>query len=106
MKENMAIKKKCGAYARTTGSPCNSKALNNGRCKLHGGMSTGPKSSEGKERVAKATKYRMLNGQLEASKKGYETWLKNGGKEHLSKVQRNRHRRSRLISMDFLIKPD
>ena len=38
----------CGAYARSTGLPCRAKALKNGRCKLHGGLSTGPKTQEGK----------------------------------------------------------
>ena len=42
-------KKKCGAYARSTGKPCQAKALANGRCRLHGGMSTGPKTAEGKK---------------------------------------------------------
>jgi hypothetical protein len=27
------------------------KALANGRCRLHGGLSTGPKTEEGKERA-------------------------------------------------------
>lgn len=31
----------CGAYARTTGKPCRRFARENGRCKLHGGRSTG-----------------------------------------------------------------
>lgn len=31
----------CGARARSTGKPCRAHALENGRCKLHGGMSTG-----------------------------------------------------------------
>ena len=44
-------RKKCGAHARTTGKPCQAKALANGRCKLHGGLSTGPKTDEGKERA-------------------------------------------------------
>lgn len=34
----------CGAYARTTGKPCRRFAGKNGRCKLHGGRSTGAKS--------------------------------------------------------------
>ncbi len=34
------------------GSPCRCKALANGRCKLHGGASTGPTSMEGKRRSA------------------------------------------------------
>tara|TARA_R110002072_G_scaffold276189_1_gene437877 strand:+ start:99 stop:347 length:249 start_codon:yes stop_codon:yes gene_type:complete len=31
----------CGAFARTTGKPCKRFAAKNGRCKLHGGRSTG-----------------------------------------------------------------
>ena len=41
---------RCGAHARSTGYPCKAKALANGRCKNHGGMSTGPKTLEGKAR--------------------------------------------------------
>lgn len=33
----------CGAYARSTGKPCKRFARKNGRCKLHGGASTGAK---------------------------------------------------------------
>lgn len=31
----------CGAYARTTGKPCQKPPMANGRCRLHGGLSTG-----------------------------------------------------------------
>lgn len=44
--------KRCGAHARTTGCPCKARPLANGRCKLHGGKSTGPKTAEGKQRIA------------------------------------------------------
>jgi len=44
-------KVQCGAYARSTGNPCRAKALSNGRCKNHGGMSTGPRTPEGKARA-------------------------------------------------------
>tara|TARA_X000001316_G_scaffold1631_2_gene319 strand:- start:323 stop:577 length:255 start_codon:yes stop_codon:yes gene_type:complete len=40
--------KRCGAYARSTGLPCKAKALPNGKCRNHGGLSTGPKTKEGK----------------------------------------------------------
>ncbi len=43
---------RCGAHARTTGCPCRAKALANGRCKNHGGLSTGPKTAEGKKKSA------------------------------------------------------
>ena len=36
--------KPCGAHARTTGRPCNAPAMANGRCRMHGGKSTGPKN--------------------------------------------------------------
>lgn len=39
---------KCGAYARSTGRPCQAPALPNGRCARHGGKSTGPRTDEGK----------------------------------------------------------
>jgi hypothetical protein len=32
---------RCGAKARTTGKPCLCPAMPNGRCRLHGGKSTG-----------------------------------------------------------------
>lgn len=36
----------CGAHTRK-GTPCRCLAMPNGRCKLHGGMSTGPRTTEG-----------------------------------------------------------
>lgn len=32
---------RCGAHCRTTGSPCKGPAMANGRCRMHGGRSTG-----------------------------------------------------------------
>lgn len=42
----------CGAQTRK-GTPCRCRAGANGRCKYHGGMSTGPKTVEGKKTVAR-----------------------------------------------------
>ena len=39
----------CGAKNRR-GLPCQARALDNGRCRNHGGLSTGPKSEDGKRR--------------------------------------------------------
>ena len=36
----------CGARTRS-GSPCRALAMRNGRCRMHGGASTGPKTSAG-----------------------------------------------------------
>ena len=44
---------RCGAKNRR-GTPCQCPAMANGRCRLHGGLSTGPKTPEGKERIRKA----------------------------------------------------
>ena len=32
---------RCGAHCRTTGQPCRNAAMKNGRCRMHGGKSTG-----------------------------------------------------------------
>ena len=43
---------RCGATTRA-GTPCQRRDLGAGaRCKLHGGRSTGPKTSDGKQRAA------------------------------------------------------
>jgi hypothetical protein len=38
---------RCGARSKRTGKPCRGAAMPNGRCKLHGGKSTGPRTPEG-----------------------------------------------------------
>lgn len=45
--------KKCGAKTRD-GDPCKNWAMSNGRCKMHGGKSTGARTPEGLERIRKA----------------------------------------------------
>ncbi len=42
---------RCEAKTRR-GTLCQCKALTNGRCKLHGGKSTGPRTAEGKQKAA------------------------------------------------------
>ena len=39
---------------RRDGGECQAPAMPNGRCRMHGGMSTGPRTSEGLERSRKA----------------------------------------------------
>ena len=38
---------RCGARSKRTGKPCRGAAMPNGRCKFHGGKSTGPRTMEG-----------------------------------------------------------
>ena len=47
--------KLCGAKARQRQyKPCRQPAMKNGRCRLHGGKSTGAKTQEGKIKSAEA----------------------------------------------------
>jgi hypothetical protein len=44
--------RRCGARRKRDGQPCEVMALENGRCKFHGGYSTGPKTVEGRRALA------------------------------------------------------
>jgi len=86
---------RCGAHARSTGEPCKAKALPNGRCKNHGGMSTGPKTLEGRRAISEATSQRMASGQRKQVLEGFYAWLEGGGREMLSRLAKTRERRKR-----------
>jgi hypothetical protein len=45
---------RCGARSKRTGLPCRAAAMPNGRCRIHGGKSTGPRTPEGLERSRRA----------------------------------------------------
>ena len=50
----------CGAKTRA-GTPCKQKDIyNNGRCKFHGGLSTGPRTKRGKRRASLNWKKRKI----------------------------------------------
>ncbi len=44
---------RCGARTRA-GPPCRQAAMSNGRCRMHGGLSTGPRTADGLARIRKA----------------------------------------------------
>jgi hypothetical protein len=44
---------RCGAKTRQ-GLPCGCSAMRNGRCRLHGGLSTGPRTPEGLKALGQA----------------------------------------------------
>ncbi len=79
----MRSKEKCGAHARSTGQPCQAKALANGRCRNHGGLSTGPKTFAGRLAIAEATRQRMASGQRKRTLEGFFRWLDAGGRSEL-----------------------
>ena len=91
----MRIKQTCGAYARSTGNPCQAKALLNGKCRLHGGLARGATTPEGRKAIAEATRQRMASGQQERALAGFYRWLEGGGREMLSRLARNREKRKR-----------
>ena len=94
----MSKKIECGAYARSTGMPCRAGALRNGRCRMHGGLSTGPKTEGGRRAVGEATRNRMHSGQQEKALEGFYRWLEGGGRKHLSELALERSRRRQYLS--------
>ena len=44
---------RCGAKTRA-GTACRGPGMSNGRCKMHGGLSTGPRTADGLERCRRA----------------------------------------------------
>lgn len=54
----------CGAKAKSTGEPCRQKAIEKtGRCKYHGGLSTGPKDKskmKGNKNAVKTGEHEMI----------------------------------------------
>ena len=55
---------RCGAHARRTGLPCQQAAMPNGRCRMHGGSATGPRTAEG---LARCTAAQMKHGRRNAA---------------------------------------
>ena len=48
----LAFHPRCGAHCRTTGKPCLGYAMKNGRCRMHGGKSTGRPIIHGRDTKA------------------------------------------------------
>lgn len=90
----MRFKVLCGAHARSTGQPCKAKALANGRCRLHGGLSTGPLTLAGRKAIGEETRTRMASGQRERALAGFYRWLDGGGREYLSNLAEARAAKS------------
>jgi hypothetical protein len=50
----------CGARSRR-GTECQRRALDNGRCRNHGGLSTGPKTAAGRQRISEGQRRRWAD---------------------------------------------
>jgi len=58
---------RCNAKAKRTGLACRQPAMANGKCRMHGGLSTGPKTVEGLARSKKANwKHGFFNAESKA----------------------------------------
>jgi hypothetical protein len=66
---------RCGAKTRR-GTPCQCPGMSNGRCRLHGGLSTGPKTLEGIERIRQAvTKHGRYSKRARVERQQYRKLL-------------------------------
>src|SRR5262249_11371713 len=67
---------RCGARTRQH-KPCAAAAMPNGRCRFHGGLSTGPKTPEGIERIRRArTIHGMYSAKAKAEQRAFRALLK------------------------------
>ena len=57
---------RCGARTRA-GTPCRAPAMQNGKCRLHGGRSSGPKTAAGLAKIREAkTKHGYYSAEAKA----------------------------------------
>ena len=62
---------KCGAHARTTGNPYRNPAMQNGRCRMHGGKSTGRPIIHGMYTKERKSKYAEVKALLRELRKAF-----------------------------------
>ncbi|GGB46297.1 hypothetical protein GCM10011409_24830 [Lentibacillus populi] len=61
----MTKKNICGAKKKKNGEPCQNKALKNGRCRFHGGLSRGPIDKKKHSNSLKGNKNAVKTGEYE-----------------------------------------
>ena len=62
-------------------------------------MSTGPKTLQGREAIAQATRQRMSSEGRIRVLEGFYRWLEGGGREMLSRLAKSREKRKRWKRM-------
>ena len=82
---------RCGARTRA-GHPCRAPAMKNGRCRMHGGASTGPRTKAGLERMRQArTKHGYYGGEGQAFLRSISALLADGNRlVALAKAERGK----------------
>lgn len=68
---DLADASRCGARTRS-GAPCQGPAMPNGRCRMHGGASTGPRTAEGLARMRAA---KTKHGRYAAEAVAFRRWV-------------------------------
>ena len=69
--------------------------MRNGRCRNHGGCSTGATTEAGRKAIGDAARARLAAGLKARLLAGYIAWLEAGGREYLSLLARKKYRRLR-----------
>jgi hypothetical protein len=81
---------RCGAKTKA-GTACMAQALRNGRCPLHGGLSTGPTTPEGKAKRAEIARIHMSKMWDRWRVEGRNHSLTDEGRRLISEAVKRRH---------------
>ena len=80
---------RCGAKTRQ-GSPCKRPAnKRNGRCRLHGGRSTGPKSADGRAKIAAANSTTGQHTKAMIARRREDAKIAKGLRDRLRVIEQN-----------------
>ena len=80
---------RCGAKTRR-GTACQSPAnKRNGRCRLHGGQSTGPKTAEGRAKIAAANTTTGQHTKAMIARRKEDAKIAKGLRDRLRVIERN-----------------
>ena len=80
---------RCGAKTRQ-GSPCKRPAnKRNGRCRLHGGQSKGPKNAEGRAKIAAANTTTGQHTKAMIAKRREDAKVAKGLRDRLRVIEQN-----------------
>jgi hypothetical protein len=77
---------RCLAKTRR-GTLCQCPAMKNGRCKLHGGLSTGPKTAEGLERIRQSRTIHGRYSKAARAERQYFRWLEQQYRQALTQIE-------------------
>ena len=76
---------RCGAKTRT-GTPCKAPAMANGRCRLHGGKSTGPRTPEGLAKSKRANWKHGFYSEESIRQRAFFRFLLNESRELVERI--------------------